>query len=418
MGACCSCHRVNRSDGYLIEEEAKPREVDEDNIVLKGEGGARVRLQGSSKYVSMHTQQGKKGFNQDAMTVWENFSGEKDMFLCSVFDGHGPNGHMVARYVRDYLPAKITKYHEQLRSREHKILDNENDEDFGESPETNPFFSLWKDRMIRCFHEMDEELETDAPVDSYSSGTTSVTIIKKGRNLIISNLGDSRAVLCTRDSNNEIVAKQLTVDLKPNLPAEKERIVSRRGRVLPMQEEPNVHRVWLPDQDCPGLAMARAFGDFCLKDYGVISTPEVTYRRLTDHDEFVVLASDGIWDVLSNSDVVKIVASARKRSMAAKMLIDEAQRAWRYKFPCAKIDDCVAVCLFFKRQKPLLTKSISEVTHLSLNYKTHEKGGQIDHELETVLNCDVNDGAEEAAEKPINRQRRRRPSRKIQMVGE
>ncbi|KAH6806819.1 Protein phosphatase 2C family protein, partial [Perilla frutescens var. frutescens] len=243
-----------------------------------------------------------------------------------------------------------------------------------------------------------------------------------GRNLVISNLGDSRAVLCTRDSNNELIAKQLTVDLKPNLPAEKERILSRRGRVLPMQEEPNVHRVWLPDQDCPGLAMARAFGDFCLKDYGLISTPEVTYRRLTDNDEFVVLASDGIWDVLSNSDVIKIVASARKRSMAAKMLIDEAHRAWRYKFPCAKIDDCVVVCLFFKRQRPLLTKSISEVTHLSLNYKELPANahGKMDDGLETVLNCDVNDDADKgaAADQPINRQRRRRPSRKIHLLQE
>ena len=50
----------------------------------------------------------------------------------------------------------------------------------------------------------------------------------------------------------------------------------------------------MPDEDCPGLAMARAFGDFCLKDYGLISTPEVFYRRLTDKDEFVVLATDGV----------------------------------------------------------------------------------------------------------------------------
>lgn len=40
--------------------------------------------------------------------------------------------------------------------------------------------------------------------------------------------------------------------------------------------------------------MARAFGDFCLKDYGLISTPDVTYRRLSDRDEFVVLATDGV----------------------------------------------------------------------------------------------------------------------------
>lgn len=50
----------------------------------------------------------------------------------------------------------------------------------------------------------------------------------------------------------------------------------------------------MPDQDCPGLAMARAFGGFCLKDFGLISTPEVTYRKLTKRDEFLVLATDGV----------------------------------------------------------------------------------------------------------------------------
>lgn len=54
-------------------------------------------------------------------------------------------------------------------------------------------------------------------------------------------------------------------------------------------------RVWLPNNDSPGLAMARAFGDFCLKDFGLISVPEVSYRRLTDRDEFIVLATDGVY---------------------------------------------------------------------------------------------------------------------------
>lgn len=61
-----------------------------------------------------------------------------------------------------------------------------------------------------------------------------------------------------------------------------------------MDEEPEVFRMWMPEQNCPGLAMARAFGDFCLKDFGLISIPEVSYRRLTDSDEFVVLATDGV----------------------------------------------------------------------------------------------------------------------------
>lgn len=61
-----------------------------------------------------------------------------------------------------------------------------------------------------------------------------------------------------------------------------------------MEEEPEVFRIWMPEDDCPGLAMARAFGDFCLKDFGLISTPVVSYKKLTDKDEFVVLATDGV----------------------------------------------------------------------------------------------------------------------------
>lgn len=50
----------------------------------------------------------------------------------------------------------------------------------------------------------------------------------------------------------------------------------------------------MPDDDCPGLAMSRAFGDFCLKDYGLIAAPDVFYRKITKQDEFVVLATDGV----------------------------------------------------------------------------------------------------------------------------
>ena len=72
------------------------------------------------------------------------------------------------------------------------------------------------------------------------------------------------------------------------------RIQQCKGRVFALQDEPEVARVWLPNNDSPGLAMARAFGDFCLKDYGLISVPEISYRRLTEKDEFIILATDGV----------------------------------------------------------------------------------------------------------------------------
>lgn len=53
-----------------------------------------------------------------------------------------------------------------------------------------------------------------------------------------------------------------------------------------------------------------------------------------------------IWDVLSNKEVVDIIAAAPRRATAARALVELAVRAWRYKYPTSKVDDCAVVCLF------------------------------------------------------------------------
>lgn len=63
-----------------------------------------------------------------------------------------------------------------------------------------------------------------------------------------------------------------------------------------LTNEPEVARAWLPNTNSPGLAMSRAFGDFCLKDFGLISVPDICYHRIAEKDEFVVLATDGVRD--------------------------------------------------------------------------------------------------------------------------
>ena len=75
---------------------------------------------------------------------------------------------------------------------------------------------------------------------------------------------------------------------------EAERIRGCKGRVLALKNEPHIQRVWLPNEDLPGLAMSRAFGDFLLKDYGIIAVPDVTSHPITSNDQFVVLATDGV----------------------------------------------------------------------------------------------------------------------------
>lgn len=75
MGACCTCQimKGQKFDEYPVEDDDEDdREIEgEEGIVGHGDYGAHVRVQGSSKFMSMFTQQGRKGVNQDAMTVWE-----------------------------------------------------------------------------------------------------------------------------------------------------------------------------------------------------------------------------------------------------------------------------------------------------------------------------------------------------------
>lgn len=81
---------------------------------------------------------------------------------------------------------------------------------------------------------------------------------------------------------------------------ELERITRCNGRIFCLQSEPTLARVWMPYDDYPGLAMSRAFGDFCLKKYGLISVPEMHFRCLNQRDEFIVLATDGVAHFFSN----------------------------------------------------------------------------------------------------------------------
>ncbi|XP_028761594.1 probable protein phosphatase 2C 52 [Neltuma alba] len=313
----------------------------------------RIFMNGKSRTSCIFTQQGRKGINQDAMIVWEDFMSE-DVIFCGVFDGHGPHGHLVARKVRDALPIKLLSFLHSCESKQTgpgKACFKGNLKPDGEDSEKDcsaedKLNSLWQEAFLKAYKAMDKDLKSHPNLDCFCSGSTAVTLVKQGSNLFVANIGDSRAIMGSKDSNGSTIAIQLTVDLKPDLPKEAERIKRCKGRVFALQDEPEVCRVWLPFDDAPGLAMARAFGDFCLKEYGVISIPEFSHRLLTDKDQFIVIASDGVWDVLSNKEVVEIVCSAPSRSSAARIVVDSAAREWKLKYPTSKMDDCAVVCLF------------------------------------------------------------------------
>ncbi|XP_076899672.1 putative protein phosphatase 2C 24 [Bidens hawaiensis] len=155
----------------------------------------------------------------------------------------------------------------------------------------------WKKTMERSFNQMDKEVtdwnnstvggncrcDLQAP-ESDAVGSTAVVAVTTPDKIIVANCGDSRAVLCR---NGKAVA--LSNDHKPDRPDELNRIQAAGGRVI----------YWEGARVLGVLAMSRAIGDSYLKPY-VISVPEVTVTDRTTEDECLIMASDGLWDVVSN----------------------------------------------------------------------------------------------------------------------
>ena len=105
----------------------------------------------------------------------------------------------------------------------------------------------------------------------------------------------------------------LNRDHKPELKDEAERILKRGGRIDSFRDYCNngepigPQRVWLMHQEVPGLAMSRSMGDKVAHSVGVSADPEVKEFTLGLNDKFIVIASDGVWEFLSNEDVAGIV---------------------------------------------------------------------------------------------------------------
>ncbi|KAJ6379606.1 hypothetical protein OIU76_016280 [Salix suchowensis] len=150
---------------------------------------------------------------------------------------------MVAKRVRDSLPLKLTAHWEMSVTSEAVLKEislnttgsmNSEDTSFmsadeeprasvdlGDAEKHPQNFQNLKESFLKAFKVMDRELRVHANIDCFCSGTTAVTLVKQGQYLVLGNVGDSRAVLGTRDEDDSLVAVQLTVDLKPNLPGEK-----------------------------------------------------------------------------------------------------------------------------------------------------------------------------------------------------
>ncbi|KAL5698676.1 protein-serine/threonine phosphatase [Ranunculus cassubicifolius] len=182
-----------------------------------------------------------------------------------VFDGH--NGSDAAKFTRKNLLKFI-------------IGDN--------------CFSSNLEKAIKSAFVKTDHAFADTPTLDSSSGTTVLTALIFGRNMLVANAGDCRAVLGRRGR-----AIELSKDHKPNCSSERSRI-ERLGGII--------YDGYLNGQ----LSVARALGDWHIKGSKgsrspLSAEPEIKETILTEEDEYLIIACDGLWDVMSSQCAVTIV---------------------------------------------------------------------------------------------------------------
>jgi len=195
---------------------------------------------------------------------------ENDMSFFGVFDGH--SGGVISKYASKEL---------------HKILMN--DEDFKSKN--------YEKALKSSFFKLDDQMQKDAELSNSEAGSTAVVSLITDKSLYIANCGDSRAII---SSNG--VAVPLSTDHKPTLPDEKTRIYNSGG--------------FLQSGRVNGqLAVSRSLGDFVYKtnagipseEQTITANPDVLIRDIAKDDEFIVLACDGVWDYMSNEQVIDFI---------------------------------------------------------------------------------------------------------------
>ena len=144
------------------------------------------------------------------------------------------------------------------------------------------------------------------------SGSTICNIFLLGNILYCANVGDSRCVIGRYDNDKKMKALQISRDHKPDDPEENARILKNGGRVECFKSDENEDvgpaRVWLHDEDIPGLAMSRSIGDTVAAKVGVTFLPEIHQYKLTKNDKFIIIATDGIWEFISSEHAVQVVS--------------------------------------------------------------------------------------------------------------
>ena len=275
--------------------------------------------------------------NQDNYFVYKNFMNKKNYIYMSVCDGHGVEGHFVSDFIKEILPYDMSENLQAFNI----LTENE--------LEKEKIYDIIKQTFI----EANEKLVNNEEINSLFSGSTCVSVIYTPEKLIIPNIGDSRAVLgrLINKETNEYKAIELSRDHKPTEKDEEKRILENDGRIQPFIEDGEFvgpQRVWIKEEEVPGLAMTRSFGDRVAATVGVVSIPEIKEYIFNPNDKFMIIASDGVWEFISSQECIDIIKEFYDRNDlkgCCEFLYQESSKRWLKEEEV--IDDTTMIIVFF-----------------------------------------------------------------------
>lgn len=265
--------------------------------------------------------------NDLAKNYGHNSLADEVISFYGVFDGHG--GKSAAHFVRDHLPKVIVE-----------------DADF----------PLELEKVVtRSFVQTDSAFANSCSLgSSMSSGTTALTVMIFGRSLLVANAGDCRAVLSCRG-----IAIEMSEDHRPCCNSERLRIESLGG--------------FIDDGYLNGqLGVTRALGDWHItglkemteKGGPLIAEPELKLVTLMKDHEFLIIGSDGIWDVFRSQNAVDFARRRLQEHNDVKLCCREIVEEAIKRGACDNLT-VVMVCFHSKPprnvvpQKPSFRRSIS-----------------------------------------------------------
>lgn len=234
--------------------------------------------------------------NQDSFLIKTKIFDLNNYFVFGVFDGHGMHGHFVSNLIKlffaDYyskaelfinIKEKIVQaesYHKRSVSNIHGGKNNQLNYNYLGIREDKIYEKLKEKnyQIIKSSFFQAENALSQSKYETNFSGATSVVVIIIDDKIICANAGDSRAILVVEDESDGSKVIPLSRDHKPEIKEESQRIIRCGGRVDKFSEngiKSGPYRVWLRNENFPGLAMSRSVGDFVAESVGVICDPGI-----------------------------------------------------------------------------------------------------------------------------------------------